>query len=333
MNREDALSRPTTAVVTLVMYHYVRPLQRTRFPAIKGLDLDLFREQLDYLQRHYQPISLDQLIAAARGDLVLPPRAVLLTFDDGYADHYQYVFPILVERRISASFFPPSQAVLERRMLAVNKIHFTLAAVLDTGKLVADLEARLAQHDVTEILSIEAYRQAHRVASRFDTADVAYLKRMLQFALPAPLRGEMIDHLFQRFVTCDETAFAEELYVTRDQLHVMVAAGMHVGSHGHRHVWLNHLTRAEQAADIDASLALLDAIGIPQENFTFCYPYGGRNADTLDLLKQRGCVAAITTEVDLARLTTVDMLQLPRLDTNDLPKNGVAEQNRWYHQA
>ncbi len=50
-----------------------------------------------------------------------------------------------------------------------------------------------------------------------------------------------------------------------------------------------------------------------------CYPYGAYNDGLLDILKDRGCIIALTTEVGVATLGENDALALPRLDTNDLP--------------
>ena len=50
--------------ITIVMYHYVRDLERSRFPAIKGLSLERFRRQLDYIQAHYTPITVEDLLEA-----------------------------------------------------------------------------------------------------------------------------------------------------------------------------------------------------------------------------------------------------------------------------
>ncbi|HEY3593207.1 MAG TPA: hypothetical protein VGL13_05015, partial [Polyangiaceae bacterium] len=66
--------------LTIVMYHYVRPLQRTRFPGIKGLDVALFDEQLEYLVRNYSVVSKEAVLDALDGRAELPPHPVLLTF-------------------------------------------------------------------------------------------------------------------------------------------------------------------------------------------------------------------------------------------------------------
>jgi hypothetical protein len=81
--------------LTIVMYHYVRDLARTRYPAIRGRDLPSFRRQLDYIARHHSVVTAEQVIAAMRGGQKLPDNSAWLTFDDGYCDHYSVVFPLL----------------------------------------------------------------------------------------------------------------------------------------------------------------------------------------------------------------------------------------------
>ena len=90
--------------VTIIMYHYVRNLKKSRYPEIKGLDLALFQEQLDFLEKQFHFITTEELLAAAKGTQTLPGNSLLLTFDDGYLDHYTNVFPILKERGIHGFF-------------------------------------------------------------------------------------------------------------------------------------------------------------------------------------------------------------------------------------
>ncbi len=118
--------------VTIVMYHYVRELGRSRFPEIKGLSLERFSRQLDHIQANYTPVTVEMILDALKSpEQSLPPNALLLTFDDGYSDHFTNVFPLLDARGIQGCFFPPARAILEHKVLDVNKIHFVLAAVRD----------------------------------------------------------------------------------------------------------------------------------------------------------------------------------------------------------
>ena len=316
--------------LTVVMYHYVRPIEGTRHHRIRGLELADFEAQLDYIERHYNVVSMETVLDAASGQASLPPRALLLTFDDGYRDHHEHVFPALMRRKLSGAFFPPVQAVREGKILDVNKVHYLLDALEDPKALVDAIDdaIRDAPGD-GELSQADEYREQYMVASRFDTAATMYVKRMLQFGLPGALRLEVLDLLFERYVSSDQVEFASHHYVSEGQLREMVDAGMTVGGHSYSHSWLNKLAAAEQAFEIDRSLELLQSVGATERHFTFCYPYGGYDEHTLALLRERGCDAAFTTRVDLAKLGENDLLELPRIDTNDLPVAAGAAPVSW----
>ena len=326
-------SGPAVRRVTIVMYHYVRQLEGSRYPRIRALPLAAFHQQLDYIARHYQVIGAAELVAAIRGGDPLPPAALLLTFDDGYADHFTHVLPELERRGWRGSFFPVADAVTRRRMLDVNKLHFVLAAAPDASRLAAEvLDAVRANRSRLGLDEPAVYEARCRGDSRYDPPDVTLVKRMLQRELPAPLRTEITDDLFRRFVSGDEAAFADELYLSAGQLREMLDRGMHVGSHGATHRWMNTLTRDEQAQEIDASLRLLSELGAPTSDWVMCYPYGGYDASLLDVVQERGCAAGLAVRTAVAELGTDDPLALPRLDTNDLPSTPAAEPVEWTRQ-
>ncbi|MEQ3307152.1 polysaccharide deacetylase family protein [Fusobacterium varium] len=98
----------------IVMYHYVRNLKDSRFPEIKGLDVSEFEEQIKYLMKHYKIISIEEVIECLDNKRNLPENSVLLTFDDGYKDHYTYVLPVLIKYNIKELFIF-QQNVLKRK--------------------------------------------------------------------------------------------------------------------------------------------------------------------------------------------------------------------------
>lgn len=55
--------------LTIIMYHYIRDLKKSRYPRIKGLDIHLFKEQLEYLKKHYNFVAIEQIIAAFDGKM------------------------------------------------------------------------------------------------------------------------------------------------------------------------------------------------------------------------------------------------------------------------
>ena len=307
--------------LTIVKYHYVRDLARTRFPDIKGRDLAEFRFQLDYIASAYEVVTAEQIMAAVLDDEPLPPDACWLIFENGYLDHYQHVLPLLLERGWQGSFYVPAKTVTERQILDVNKIHFTLASTDQPERLVEEIEAFCADARAqSEALpSFEEYWQRYAQANRWDTAAVIFVKRMLQKGLPEHLRHACADRLFRRYVTEDTDAFAAELYLDTHQLTMMRELGMHLGSHGDAHVWLDALDEQDQAADLDASLTFLRGLGVDTDRWTMCYPQGAYDDTTLRLLRERNCTLGFTNAPGPATVPGSPPLELPTFDTNDLP--------------
>lgn len=309
----------------IVMYHYVRELEDTRYPQIKGLRTSLFREQLAYLAKYYTFVRAEDLIAAVWQGESLPERAVWLTFDDAYADHYENVFPILDEMGIQGAFFAPVKAIRNHEVLDVNKIHFVLASVKDVQALVGEVDDMIDENrEKYELLPTAAYHKIYAKPSRFDPAEVIYVKRMLQVALPEALRRQMADRLFRNYVSENEAAFSRELYMNEDQMRCMLRHGMFFGSHGYDHYWLDSLPPEKQASEVDASLSFLKQLGCDMRQWVMNYPYGGYNDSLIQIIKERGCKLALTTKPEEAELSIASAYQLPRLDTNDLPKNRQA---------
>lgn len=94
--------------VPILMYHYVSPLPGDADDLRVGLTVapDVFRAQMELLSAQgYETVSLYDLHAALLEGAPLPPQPIILTFDDGYSDHYTTVFPVLQEVGFTATFF------------------------------------------------------------------------------------------------------------------------------------------------------------------------------------------------------------------------------------
>jgi peptidoglycan/xylan/chitin deacetylase (PgdA/CDA1 family) len=91
----------------ILMYHSVmeNPMCQENLLGGIGHSRDAFREQMQLLERHYLPVSLDHVKNFVLGQGELPNRAVAVTFDDGYADNYEIAAPILNEVGVPATFY------------------------------------------------------------------------------------------------------------------------------------------------------------------------------------------------------------------------------------
>jgi biofilm PGA synthesis lipoprotein PgaB len=88
------------ATVPVIVYHDV---VRDSPADEHAVTVSQFREQMAYLKNEgYRPISLKTYIEAAHGRVVLPDKAVLLTFDDGLASFRDVALPVLVSHGFPA---------------------------------------------------------------------------------------------------------------------------------------------------------------------------------------------------------------------------------------
>ncbi|TWT08807.1 polysaccharide deacetylase family protein [Reyranella sp. CPCC 100927] len=306
--------------LTIIMYHYVHEPAGQGFVKLVGRTYDEFQGQLDYLERHFAIITPEQFTDAVNGSSTLPANACMLTFDDGYRIHYSVVFKALRERGLCGFFFPPARPVAEPNVLDVHKIHFTLTSPVGPSEVARQLCGWLEANAATFSLQpVASYKAAYAKASRFDPAEIVFVKRVLQKGLPDVARAAAVDWLFRKLSGHDEAALSNAFYLRAHEITEMVDNGMYVGSHSYSHRWLDTLTGDEQDRELDLSLAFLESVGAPTGNWIMCYPYGGQNPALLDRLRRRGCVAGLTTEVAVADVGRHDPLLLPRLDTNDLP--------------
>ena len=307
--------------LTIVMYHYVRDMSLRENRGLKALELSLFSDQLDYLADRYTPVSVEDVIEAVDQKTALPSDACLLTFDDGYLDHFSNVFPLLKRKGITGAFYSPFHSVENRVLLDVNKIHFLLARNDDHDLLVKRLlEALAPLRRENSLESDTHFLEEYCHKNRFDEANTAFIKRMLQFVLPEAIRNKITDDLFRQLVSEDEREFADSLYMTMEQLASMREAGMHIGSHGYRHEWLGRLDPQEQEREIRRSVECLDAIGADKTMRTICYPYGDFNDSLLAILAPHGFRLGMATIARRADLDTDAPLTLPRIDTNDITR-------------
>lgn len=97
--------------IPILLYHYIGNNPNPNDSARDNLSVapDQFDEQMGYLAKNgYNPITLDTMVAGLRGVATLPPKPVVITFDDGYIDLYVNAFGILRKYGFRAVAFIPT---------------------------------------------------------------------------------------------------------------------------------------------------------------------------------------------------------------------------------
>ena len=304
----------------IAMYHYTRDLAHSRYPNIKGLDIHLFRQQMEFFKNNFSVVTMEDVIAASKGEHSLPEKAVLLTFDDGYVDNYMFAFPILEESGLQGSFFIPGKTFATHQLLDVNKIHYILASA-DMAELLSDVFERMdhyregAGFDYSS--NAELFTE-YAQADRFDIKETVFVKRMLQTVLPEEIRNRISSDLFEKYVGVTEEKMAYELYMTEEQIRTLKRHGMFIGLHGYDHYWLGNLPEEQMKADISEALEVMDEF-IDSSRWVMNYPYGNYSSKVVEYIRSRGACIGLTTEVRVADLGKDNPLELPRQDCNDFP--------------
>jgi peptidoglycan/xylan/chitin deacetylase (PgdA/CDA1 family) len=307
------MSVETSRTCLVVMYHYVRDSAATAFPNIRALTPSYFEHQLDWLQTHYTPIDLDTFAAALEGHADLPRNAALLTFDDGFVDHHETVFPMLRERGLTGTFFLSQDACQALDVLNVHKTHFLLAhlgAEAFGREVLAEGAVRDAPSSTSEVFGAE----------RWEIPDERAIKHLLNYDLPLDVATDVLDRLFRRHIGTPET-FARDLYLDVDQVRTMASGGMTFGYHTRSHQMLSRLDVARQREELEAGVTWVREL-TGQREVPFCYPWGGPGTytgDTLELLGRLGYSLAFCTVRRRANTATDGRFEVPRFDTRDLP--------------
>lgn len=97
--------------VPILMYHHIEPLAQGKKEGHAQLTVDsgIFETQMSYLKtRGYNTITLEQLTQSLVSRSPLPGKSIVLTFDDGYSDAYNFVYPILKKYNFSGGFMLPT---------------------------------------------------------------------------------------------------------------------------------------------------------------------------------------------------------------------------------
>jgi peptidoglycan/xylan/chitin deacetylase (PgdA/CDA1 family) len=133
---------PSTIRVPVLMYHYIRvnpnPYDRLGYNlSVTPAD---FATQMDWLARNgYHPITFSDLHSYLNGQLGLPSRPVILTFDDGYADFYTTALPVLRAHDFSAVAYVVSGFV-------GRPGYMTAAQVLEADRSGIEIGAHTVDH-------------------------------------------------------------------------------------------------------------------------------------------------------------------------------------------
>ncbi|MDX9860731.1 MAG: polysaccharide deacetylase family protein [Rhodospirillales bacterium] len=300
-----------------IMYHYVREGDAS-MPYFRHLDFANFRRQLDFFESEYGFVERDEFDAfLAKGTMPKKAGKVLLTFDDGFSDHYDYVYPELMRRRLWGAFYVPASPYLDNAMLDVHRIHLLCGTV--AGQDLVNATVALVHEDMMPDSRVSGFRNA-TYTKQNNIQGITEVKRILNYYIDYKYRNYVVSKLCDKYQI---DSSVEKFYMDKGGMSQMESDGMIIGSHSVSHPVMSKLTREEQRAEIESSFGFLRSF-LRLERSTYCHPYGGFhtfNGDTIDLLNDHGVEFSFNVESrEIVRSDSVQSRQhLPRFDCNEFP--------------
>jgi peptidoglycan/xylan/chitin deacetylase (PgdA/CDA1 family) len=269
-------------------------------PFTKGMNLSItpsdFVEALKFLTTYYTPVRLQDVLDEDDGR-ALPPRPVLLTFDDGYASAIRWAAPLCHKLRVPAAFFL-NAAFIDNQRLAPDNLVCYVANQFGLGT-VNEAVHTVKGYDFPELKSLG------EVFSRFFPA------------VSLTQRKAFLDALLQ-LTGIDEVQLAREagLYLTRKELRELASSDCEIGNHTYTHVRCRTLTAETLAQEIDKNKVELETLTATKVR-SFSVPYGSSADLTSDLAAhlQRSGHQAVFLSESVANPRGSNLFLLDRVST------------------
>ena len=282
------MARPGLAVIT---YHGVLP------PGYKPIDpgfdgslitAGVFRQQLRLLKRKYTVISPEEMRAWTHGEADLPPRAALLTCDDGFLNNLTEMVPVLQDEGLRCLFFVTGASAGDQRSMLWYEELLLLFMRARAGRFKLFSEGI----EIGGVLGAREQRRALWWSA---------VKRLSQ--VDAELRERFLQAAHEYFGLEDSLKFFLDTYpetqrhfclLTRAELQQLAAAGMTIGAHTLTHPILAQLPPELAWSEIVDSRERLE-FALGRRVWAFAYPFGDVASVTprvVAMTKQAGFDAA-----------------------------------------
>jgi peptidoglycan/xylan/chitin deacetylase (PgdA/CDA1 family) len=224
----------------ILMYHSVMEDPRSQDNLLGDIihSRDSFRGQMELLARNYHPITLQQVDRLVRGKDEFPDRAVVVSFDDGYADNYEVAAPILNQFGIPAVFYATVECVENGTLPWPAPLRFAFRTTKKTSWTDSSGKSRP--------LSSAIEREE---AFAFSCGECCKLTGVVQRDYVATLEVELDTRV---------PVESGRLMMNYDQMRALVKQGHTVGSHTMSHPNMAHISLQDARRELAESKRILE---------------------------------------------------------------------------
>ena len=294
------------ARLSILIFHRVLAQADPLFP--DEVDAERFGHICAWVRQWFNVLPLPEAARRLR-EGNLPPRALAITFDDGYADNHDVALPILQRNGLVASFF-------------------VATGFIDGGRMWNDTLIESVRRARVDVLRPDgaAFVQGDGTPMVLPLADVAARRSAIDALIKACryLPGAERDAAVAAVARASGATLPHDLMMAGAQVRALHDRGMDVGGHTVNHPILTRLPLADARQEIADGKQHLEAItGAPLRSFA--YPNGRPGQDFADehvqLVRELGFECAVTTGWGVSDVST-DAFQLRRFTPWDRSRLG-----------
>jgi len=273
------LRRHTRGQLCVVTYHGVRPAgYRDIDPDLDGslVSGPMLRLQIRLLKSHYSVVTPDQFLRWIQRKAELPPRALLLTCDDGLKNTLTEMLPVLRDEGVSCLFFITGGSAGDTlQMLWYEELYLMLLQTPPGLLEVEELGVRVSLRGRDERRKI--WLAMVKSLSRVDSGRRSVL--MEQVRKQCGLAED-----WQSAYWNDSARRSRFGLLNANEVRELVASGMSIGAHTLSHPMLSHASDEVARGEISASRSVLEqAFGV--RIWALAYPFGDATSVTAREMK------------------------------------------------
>ena len=285
--------------LSIIDYHRITPVKDPFVDSATQSELDW---QCSILNKYFNVLPLGQAIELLQKGQ-LPPRSVVITFDDGYANNYTLALPILIKWDMPATFFIASG--------------YLDGGIMWNDSIIESL--RRTEYESIELLHSDGYPAElvgiYDLSTQNKKIAAATKLRLGIKYLDLAHRAEQVEKLLE----ITGVTPPEDIMLTSEQVKEMSLAGMDIGGHTLSHPILTTLSLEQAKEQICKDKDNLQQI-VGEHISHFAYPNGKPEKDFIDahikILKEAGYSGAVTTQRGVAQ-PNGDIYKLPRFSSWD----------------
>ncbi|HMP24892.1 MAG TPA: polysaccharide deacetylase family protein [Saprospiraceae bacterium] len=246
----NQLIKLTSQRIFLPFYHTISD---ERLPHISNLyplrNRKLFEEDLDYLCKYFEPISIDDLYSIINENKPIPKPVFHLTFDDGLKEVYFNIAPILERKGIPATIFINTDFVDNKALFYRYKVSLLIENIRFINRYTKEIAKTLAidtqdnKAIIAELLSIN-YNDISKIDSLAKILNINFEKYLLEF----------------------------KPYLTYNQVNDLLKRGFNIGSHSASHPFFKDIDEKERKIQVNESFMYIEKNFNVQKRY-FSFPF------------------------------------------------------------